>query len=526
MMSIVSLVTSLLLTLAPPADPAPRMAPPDAVRAAHPSISLADVTQEERDAIERLRHGTTWVRRAFGAARLARYDCEASEVYLRDLLTDRAWHVRCYALLACARRGIVVRESAFASETEPRVIRTALRCRYAVPREPLAIGAARLAKSGSLDDRLLALELATAGSLSTKELDQSALLASIIMRMDRVEAGSLSTRLAAITGGNDSARSYRWRAWYRKNRKDPGLHGAFLAPPRDGDGRVEAGVDVSRGVIAALSTPRLLELERHMQDLSGKSIEIVIALDCTASMSGELAECQSGVDALMMFVRGIAKDLRIGFVGYRDEKDLWETKAWDFTRSVPEARERLWQLSAEGGGDRPESVAAALKLAYGTMTWDTKAAKSLILVGDAPPYPGTGDRCVTWAAQALATGIRTYTIAPAARQAATEPAPVDIAEPSPTDEAPAASPAPPGRPGPAEWRPPAKGKRDEQSPWRKKLGPGEVEYWNEIADAGGGRCVHLPKDASLIAEIAGLTLGDTFQREFDDFFDAWTALCR
>lgn len=83
--------------------------------------------------------------------------------------------------------------------------------------------------------------------------------------------------------------------------------------------------------------------------------------------------------------------------------------------------------------------------------------------------------------------------------------------------------APDGR-GPAPWTKPTT--RKPVSPWRQKLPPGAVEYWKEIAEAGGGRTVGLPRDASLIAEIAGLTLGDRHEREFESFFASWFALCR
>jgi hypothetical protein len=56
--------------------------------------------------------------------------------------------------------------------------------------------------------------------------------------------------------------------------------------------------------------------------------------------------------------------------------------------------------------------------------------------------------------------------------------------------------------------------------------PGEVEYFAEIAAAGGGRAVTLPRDASLIAEIAGLTLAERYRDEFDVFFAEWMLLCR
>jgi hypothetical protein len=492
-----------------------------------PQLVLAAAPPLEREILDRLRHSQSWVRRAFAAERLARFDCEESAELLRGLVRDEAWRVRAFATLACARRQIELPATTFEREPEVRVLRTALRCRYELPAGPLTELIRRLARSARLEDQAMALELAVASPLDIDGrdavLDAKEFLGDIIMRMDRVEAGSLSPRLAAITDGKDSGRSYRWRDWYRKNRRDPGLHGAFL---------VTAGSEPrGRGPIAELALDRFAELERHMQDLSGRAIEIAIAIDCTASMSGELAECQSGIDALMLFAQDVARSARIGIVGYRDEKDDWETRGWDLTPSIDEARDALWTLSADGGGDRPESVLAGLKLAYGRMSWTDAALRSLVVVGDAPPRPGTGDQSVELARRAFAAGIRTFTIAP---RAPSEPQPtVDAPAATPPDPPPAPAPAPAesepepnryDRPGPAPWSPASK--RRPTSPWRQKLPPGAVEYWKEIAEAGGGRTVGLPRDASLIAEIAGLTLGDDHQTEFESFFASWFALCR
>jgi Mg-chelatase subunit ChlD len=515
----------------------------DAAPAA-PLNLLARAPQDERDLIERLRNSQSWVRRAFAAERLARFDCPPSRDYLLLLLKDDSWRVRAFAVLALARRGVPLPESSFADEPEQRVIRTALRCRYAVPRRPLTALIRRLAESPRLDDKTMALELLMAGGLADENgkpepglgVDPIETLGEVILRMDRIEAGGLSLRLATITKGHDSGRNYKWREWFRKNKRAPGLDGAHVV--------AEDPAARERGTVAGMPLRRLLDLESHMKDLSGKAIELAIAIDCTASMSGELAECQSGIDSLMLFAQDVAKSARIGVVGYRDEKDDWETKGWDLTASLDEARDHLWQLSAEGGGDRPESVLPALRLAYGKMTWDPAAVKSVILVGDAPPQLGTGDRCVELAERAFAKekrreeaakrekktadprapststpdsgdpnakgeprGIRTYTIAPHAR-------PEEEAEP-PAGEF--------GRPAIAPMTRPEK---KPVSPWRQKLKPGEVEYWKEIAEAGGGRSVGLPRDASLMAEIAGLTLGETYKAEFESFFASWLALCR
>ena len=479
-------------------------------------LVLAAAPPLEREILDRLRHSQSWVRRAFAAERLARFDCTESAELLRGLVGDEAWRVRAFAILACARRQIDLPPSTFEREPEVRVLRTALRCRYALPVAPLTELIERLSGSSRLEEQMIALELAVASHLDIDGrdavLDVKEFLGDIIMRMDRVEAGSLSPRLSAITGGKDSGRSYRWRDWYRKNRRDPGLHGAFL---------VTAGSEPRhRGPVAELALDRFAELERHMQDLSGRAIEIAIAIDCTASMSGELAECQSGVDALMLFAQDVARSARIGIVGYRDETDDWETRGWDLTPSIDEARDALWTLSADGGGDRPESVLAGLRLAYGRMSWTESALRSLVVVGDAPPRPGTGEQSVELARKAFAAGIRTFTIAPRAPTESTpakEPAP-NAPSPARPDEA-----SPDGR-GPAPWSRPTS--RKPVSPWRQKLPPGAVEYWKEIAEAGGGRSVGLPRDASLIAEIAGLTLGDRHQSEFESFFASWFALCR
>ena len=37
---------------------------------------------------------------------------------------------------------------------------------------------------------------------------------------------------------------------------------------------------------------------------------------------------------------------------------------------------------------------------------------------------------------------------------------------------------------------------------------------------------YVPRDASLVAEIAGLTMGDRFKDEFEGFFWSWMLLCR
>ena len=65
---------------------------------------------------------------------------------------------------------------------------------------------------------------------------------------------------------------------------------------------------------------------------------------------------------------------------------------------------------------------------------------------------------------------------------------------------------------------------DEEAPARGRRGP--PEHFPEIAAAGGGRLVELAEDDSLVAEIAGLTIGGRFEEALGGFFEAYLAVCR
>ena len=53
-----------------------------------------------------------------------------------------------------------------------------------------------------------------------------------------------------------------------------------------------------------------------------------------------------------------------------------------------------------------------------------------------------------------------------------------------------------------------------------------IEFFPEIAAAGGGRVVNLARDERLVPEIAGLIVGTDFERPMIEFFRVYMALCR
>jgi hypothetical protein len=436
-------------------------ATPEATSAAR---TLAGAPKIERQTLERLLAGDTWPRRAIAAMRLERYDCDESRRILETLRADEAWQVRAYALRSLGRSHLPVDEAAFDDEQEPRVLRTALRYGYTMDTQRVARGVRYLARSGDLEDKMLAVELGIAsGDPELAELATET-ARKVILRMGRADAGALSPRLAAVTGQWALRRHYRWQHWLRRTGPRFSIHPALS---------VAATTDepLEPGILSGLEPERFAALESYIDNLAGRSVDLVICLDCTASMSGELSEAQGGIDDLMFFAGDVVSSLRVALVAYRDRRDEFETKAWDFTDDIDLARRRLWTLTADGGGDSPEAVYPALRTAYGRLDWMPRHTKVLVLVGDGPPHVGRGLQCAQMAGWAAGEGVTTHVIEADTRG---------------------------------------------------------VKHFPEIAAAGGGRCVALSNRGgdSLIIEIAGLTFGERFEDALREFFRTYLELCR
>ena len=423
--------------------------------------ALAAARDLERETLDGLLGAPSWPKRAIAAVRLERYGCEDSRRMLVQLLGDRSWQVRCYAVRSLGRKREAADEGWFVREQHPRVLRTALRFRYAIDMERLARGVRRLADSGRLGEKLLAAELgAASGDAELREVARES-LKKVILRMSRSEAGAFSPRLAFLTGQDDLRRAHRWQRWYLAEGRGSMLRSGYFID--------ESGPPLEPSLIAQLDAERFALLEEYMERLSTREVDLAVCLDCTASMSGEIAAAQGGIDDLMLFVGDVVAKLRVGLMAYRDRHDKFETKGWDFTTSIDEARRRLWQLEADGGGDSRESVYEAMKLAYTGLAWMVDHTKVLIVVGDAPPHVGRGAGCIDLAGRAARAEVTTHVI-----QCEGE----------------------------------------------------EIEHFPEIAEAGGGKCVSLADDDLLIPEIAGLTLGGIFEDEFREFFDIYLWVCR
>lgn len=435
---------------------------PDAPRPMR--LKLADAPLVEKQTLTSLLKSESWPRRAIAATRLERYDDQDARTILTNLLNDPQWQVRCFAIRSLGRMRIPIDPTWIASEDNPRVLRTLLRHRYRVDADRIRRGVEALAKSNDLNDKLMAAELGAASGDAQLEKLANETARTIILRMNRTDAG-LSPRLAAITNVENPHRAHLWQQWLMKKGRSFETIGVFAVD--------DTTNPVAPGELSQLEPETFSDLEQYIKQLGDRDIDLAIVIDCTASMSGELSQAQGEIDGMMLFVGDVVRSLRVGIVAYRDHKDKFTTKGWEFTSDIQEASRNLWTLSADGGGDGPELVYEALKSAHSDLSWIREHDLILVLIGDAPPHVGFGQWCVDMTKRAHEdVKLTTHVIE-------------------------------------------ADGRDDQQ-----------VKHFAEIAAAGGGQYVPLGENDSLVVEVTGLTLGKRFKDEMGAFFRTYLDLCR
>jgi von Willebrand factor type A domain len=131
-----------------------------------------------------------------------------------------------------------------------------------------------------------------------------------------------------------------------------------------------------------------------VRDDEVSSLDLAFVVDTTGSMTGLIASAQQRMVAMIdALLRADEVSLRLGIVEYRDHppQDPLPFRAYDFTDDLAAARETLNGLTANGGGDGPESVLDGVLAAVRELAWRPHARRLAVLVGDSPPH-GVGAR--------------------------------------------------------------------------------------------------------------------------------------
>lgn len=119
------------------------------------------------------------------------------------------------------------------------------------------------------------------------------------------------------------------------------------------------------------------------------NVDIVFAVDATGSMGDEIRYLQTELyDVIEKIKSNNAElDLRMGSVFYRDKTDDYLTVEQDLTSDINKVIDFIKAQSANGGGDEPEAVDAALEKAIGKFDWSKEARTRIVfLVLDASPH--------------------------------------------------------------------------------------------------------------------------------------------
>jgi Mg-chelatase subunit ChlD len=118
-----------------------------------------------------------------------------------------------------------------------------------------------------------------------------------------------------------------------------------------------------------------------------RKFDLMLAIDTTGSMGDEIAYLKSELRTILADLRRShpGLDIRLGLVAYRDLGDEYVTRTFPFTGNLESMQASLSAQYAGGGGDYPEAMDLAMARAV-AQDWRPDAAKSLLLVADAPPH--------------------------------------------------------------------------------------------------------------------------------------------
>ncbi|TVQ52337.1 MAG: VWA domain-containing protein [Phycisphaerales bacterium] len=427
--------------------------------------TLEDAPTLERQVLTELESAPHWPARALAAIRLERFDCAPTRDRLIEFVQhDPDWRVRANAIRSLAERSIEQGEGWFEEEAEPRVIRTALRYGYEVDAGRVHRGVRFLLRSNRLDERLLGAEIAAASGKDDLVADATDTVRSVILRMDRAQAGLLSPRLSAMTGVRGLFSRQDWMRWFRENGRRVELAETRRDPPNPHP--PPAG---ERSFLAELNVDAFARFESYVQQWPELRIDLVFALDCTGSMTPVFSRTQSIISDTMLFLQDITESPRFGLVAFRDVDQEFVTRPFRLTQDAEEIMLQTWLQEAVHGGRQSESVLAALHDSY-AMSWREHVERLVILIGDGPPHRGEGGACIRLAERARTRGgIRTQVVEP-------------INAP--------------------------------------------VRDFKEIAEAGGGRLWTLDDYVLILAELLGLERSDDIDQAFMAFIRHYTELLR
>ena len=127
--------------------------------------------------------------------------------------------------------------------------------------------------------------------------------------------------------------------------------------------------------------------------LGDDGLDIAIVFDSTASMNLEIAQVKDGIEQMGETLFRLVPKTRISVCTYRDQGDKYVTKGLPLSASIAQVVTFLSEISAQGGGDKSESVTAGVDWVIENNRFRPNAKKVILIFGDAPPKPNQWLAC-------------------------------------------------------------------------------------------------------------------------------------
>ncbi|MBI9104472.1 MAG: VWA domain-containing protein [Spirochaetales bacterium] len=132
------------------------------------------------------------------------------------------------------------------------------------------------------------------------------------------------------------------------------------------------------------------DLLQNIRDLIGRSdgntLDLVLALDTTESMTDDMRFLRRDLVPLLQEVTADFDHINFGIVYYKDYMENFLTKIVPFQTGLSKVQTSLNSIRPFGGRDIPEAVFEALYASVHEFPWQSEV-RMVILIGDAPPHP-------------------------------------------------------------------------------------------------------------------------------------------
>jgi hypothetical protein len=182
---------------------------------------------------------------------------------------------------------------------------------------------------------------------------------------------------------------------------------------RQGQGKAKISHGNANATISINDQIEQLVTLKDTQGTLPDQLDIALVIDATGSMGDEIeflkVEIRDIAAAIEHHFPGV--DQRFALIVYRDTGDQYTTRVFDFTGNLDRFQKDLSAQSANGGGDYPEAMDAAMAAAEKLSWRNGDTARVTFLVADAPPHANDVDNTLDAIDGLRSKGVAVYPVA-------------------------------------------------------------------------------------------------------------------